>query len=70
MWLTFAPCGVWCEAWLWNKQCAEREKRHLAARNKNRHYSRGAIDVKFFYDSYFMTACAPAVGRKPQGIDS
>jgi hypothetical protein len=23
-------------------------KRHLAARNKNRHYSRGAIDVKPF----------------------
>src|ERR1700674_4558025 len=48
MWLSFAPCGVWCEAWLWNKQCAEREKRHVDARNKNRHYSRDAIDVKLF----------------------
>jgi len=21
--MTFAPSGVWCEAWLWNEQSAE-----------------------------------------------
>jgi len=48
MWLTFAPSGVWCEAFLWNGQSAEREKGHVAARNKNRHYKTETGDVKSF----------------------
>src|SRR6266478_7529337 len=62
MWLTFAPSGVWCEAWLWNKQSAEREKRHVTARNKNRHYSRDAIDVKLFREKS-RTACISSTFR-------
>ncbi|SRR6266404_2443264 len=62
MWLTFAPSGIWCEAWLWNKQSAEREKRHVTARNKNRHYSRDAIDVKLFREKS-RTACISSTFR-------
>jgi len=48
MWLTFAPSGGWREALLRNGQSAEREKRHVTAPNKNRHYSSETRNVKIF----------------------
>jgi hypothetical protein len=54
MWLTFAPSGGWCEAWLLNGRSAEREKLHVTARNKNRHYSSETRNVKIFNRDYEM----------------